>query len=109
LSKYKIPHGNAVAIGMSIMTRAAVRKNVCSPECVVVLERLLAMHKLPLKCDFSPEEICKAALNDKKRNAEIITEVIPKKIGECVLRQLPVSSLLDWVEAGIRVRERDLT
>ena len=109
LSKYEIPHGNAVAVGMSYITRAAVRKGLCPPECLDILEKLLRAFSLPMKCEFSPREIYEAALSDKKRDADTLTEVIPLKIGECVLQQMPVSDLLSWIEIGASVRERDLT
>ena len=38
---YSIYHGEGVAMGMAVMTRACVRQGKCPPECWTVLEELL--------------------------------------------------------------------
>ncbi|MCL2456755.1 MAG: 3-dehydroquinate synthase [Defluviitaleaceae bacterium] len=101
LSNFKLSHGKAVAIGMAIITRAAAKKNFCPPECSEILHALLKKNSLPSETKFSAREIFSAALADKKRDADTITEVLPKKIGECVLRKMPVHELLDWIETGM--------
>lgn len=100
LSHYKIPHGNAVAIGMTIITRAAVDKNECPPECLKILTQLLQKYNLPTKTEYKPNAIFEAALTDKKRMGEMITEVIPTAIGNCKLKKMPVDELLSWIEIG---------
>ena len=100
LSRYGVSHGSAVAIGMSIMTRAAVRKNLCPPKCQSVLERLLNLFNLPTRTDYAPKALFEAALSDKKRAGDSITEVIPRAYGECVLQKMPVCELLGWIEMG---------
>jgi len=100
LSRYEVSHGRAVAIGMSVITRAAARKNLCPPECRTALERLLALYNLPDRTDYTPKALHEAALHDKKRAGGFITEPVPSRPGECVLRKMPVSELLEWIEAG---------
>ena len=100
LSRFEVSHGRAVAIGMSVITRAAVRKNLCPPECQTALERSLKLFDLPNRSDFTPKALYEAALNDKKRSGGNITEVVPRAIGECVLRKMPVGELLEWIELG---------
>jgi len=101
LSDFAISHGCGVAIGMAIMTRAAVKRGVCPQDCAEILENLLAKYNLPAHCEFSAQEIFHAALTDKKRTGDTITEVIPRDVGRCVLEKMPVSELLEWIEAGI--------
>ena len=102
LSLYEVSHGSAVAIGMAIITRAAVRKNYCPPDCQVVLERLLEIFELPNYTDYSAKELYEASLNDKKRAGGSITEVVPKVLGECVLKKMQLSELLEWIESGLK-------
>jgi 3-dehydroquinate synthase len=99
LSNFKISHGNAVAIGMSIITRAAVKKNLCPPQCLDTLQILLKKYNLPAikPVEFSANDIYQAALSDKKRMGDTITEVIPRALGECVLYKMPVAELLEWI------------
>ncbi|MCL2356411.1 MAG: 3-dehydroquinate synthase [Defluviitaleaceae bacterium] len=97
LSSFKISHGSAVAIGMSIITKSAVQKGQCAPECAEILENLLQKYNLPTHTDFSPQEIFEASLSDKKRTGGFIIEVIPRSPGVCELVKMPVGDLLDWI------------
>ena len=101
LSAYGVSHGRAVAVGMSVMTRAAARKNICPPECQSALENALELFALPNRTDYAPQALYEAALNDKKRAGGDITEVVPCAIGKCVLRKMPVGELLEWIELGL--------
>ena len=56
-SGYSIFHGEGVAMGMAIMTRACVRQGKCPAECWTVLERLLDKYHLPKRCDVAPERL----------------------------------------------------
>ncbi len=88
LSDFKISHGKAVAIGMSLITNASVKdkktdKSVLS-EIKIVLEKL----GLPTSTKYSNVEIFSVVKNDKKRSGEYITAVIPEKIGKCKLEKM---------------------
>jgi 3-dehydroquinate synthase len=102
LSGYTVSHGRAVAIGMSVITRAAVRKGLCPPECQTALERALAVFGLPQQTDYSPAALYEASLSDKKRAGGAITEIIPRAAGECVLHKMPSGELLDWITLGVQ-------
>jgi 3-dehydroquinate synthase len=97
LSNFDVSHGSAVAIGMSMITRAAVKKGVCPQECLSVLGKLLQKFSLPREINFTPEEIFNASLSDKKRAGDTITEVIPVALGNCELKKIPISELFDWI------------
>ena len=93
LSQYTISHGSAVAIGMVIMTKAAIKRGMCEEKALTVLLGLLDKFSLPSSLVFSAEEIAEAALGDKKRSGDSITLVIPGKEGSCRLEKMPVSEL----------------
>ena len=101
LESYAIPHGHAVAIGMALDTRAAVKKGLCPPECLHLLERLLERHKLPSHTNHGARALFEAALADKKRKGQKITIVSPRALGRSELITIPVSDLLDWIEMGL--------
>jgi len=103
LSEYEISHGFAVATGMAIITRAAVRKNLCPPECLDILYRLLERYNLPVSTDFPTDKLCIAAMFDKKISGSEITIIVPRKFGVCELLKIPADSLPDWVEVGFKV------
>ena len=101
LSSYAIPHGSAVAIGMAVITRAAVKKGLCPQECLDLLLQLLAACKLPSASPFSAAELAEIALSDKKRAGDTLTLAVPVAIGKAELKPIPVSELPGWAEAGL--------
>ncbi|MBP3652336.1 MAG: 3-dehydroquinate synthase [Clostridia bacterium] len=101
LSHYQIPHGSAVAMGMRLITNAAIRKGFCPAEVLPVLEELLVKHDLPLHCPYGAEELAEVALLDKKRSGSTLTLAVPCGLGETKLHKIDVSELIDWAKAGL--------
>jgi len=62
----------------------------------------LRANGLPVRADISEEHIITALMQDKKRAGDSITIIVPKRIGACELRELPIgeiSALLEgWPE-----------
>ena len=100
LSDYSISHGSAVAIGMHIITRAAVKKGLCPAECLAALENLFEKYGLPRTSPYSAEDLAARALSDKKRSGGSITIAVPKETGRSELMTIPVSELLSWAKDG---------
>ncbi|MGI6736908.1 MAG: 3-dehydroquinate synthase [Anaerovoracaceae bacterium] len=100
-SNYNIPHGHAVAIGMLACCRAAKKMEWSRYDCSIPMRNLLEKYEYPLKCSFTAHELTEAALRDKKRSGDIINLVIPLKIGECALMDIPVRGLEEFIEAGL--------
>ena len=103
-SDYTIPHGQAVAIGLAIIARAAEKLGWATEPIARRIEAALARNGLPVTTTFSPEALAQAALSDKKRAGGTITLVVPKKIGDCALVDLPVEQLLEVFRAGLEER-----
>ena len=104
-SGYTIPHGHAVAAGLAMMARASARLGWMSPEGMRQndAERIcstLGLTGLPISTDYSPEALAEAALADKKRAGDSITIVVPREIGRCELKTIPVTELLPVIRAG---------
>ncbi len=100
LSEFTISHGSAVAVGMVIMTKAAIKAGLCEKEALPVLKSLLDKYSLPSALVFSAKEITEIALNDKKRSGSSITIVVPEKAGKCSLKKIPVSHLEDFISGA---------
>jgi 3-dehydroquinate synthase len=94
-SGYSTTHGNAVAIGMSIASRGAWRMGLCDEDCHLEIVEMLKRYNLPVGTDIPPERLIEAAFSDKKRSGQRITEVLPEKVGKCVLHNF---SLEEWGE-----------
>jgi len=101
LDGYAMSHGQAIAIGMMIETRAAVQKGHAPEACLYLLENLLKRFDLPTYTEHSAEELYPKALQDKKRQGHDMTIVTPFAIGKCELQKIPVTDLRDWIETGL--------
>ncbi len=100
LSEFTISHGSAVAVGMVMITKAAIKKGRCEEAALEELISLLNKFSLPSAPVFSPEEISDIALSDKKRTGDEITLIIPEKAGRCILEKLPVTELSAFLAEG---------
>lgn len=101
LSEYKITHGHAVAIGMAIISRASFKLGLSDCDCLTPLLEALTACNLPISCNYSAQDLYNAALSDKKRNGGSITVVLPRHIGDCYLKTIPVNELLAYIQAGL--------
>ena len=100
-SQYAIPHGHAVAAGIAIIARAAERLGWTDEPVAGRVTRCLVRHQLPVDSDFAASELADAASADKKRSGDTITLVIPRRIGHCELKTVPVAELRAVIEAGL--------
>jgi len=102
-SGYSIPHGHAVAAGLAIIARSAEKLGWTEDPIAERICACLAKNGLPVGTEYSAEELASAASADKKRAGSDITLVIPKKIGQCELKKVPVTDLLSIISAGLEV------
>jgi 3-dehydroquinate synthase len=100
LSNYKIPHGEAVSIGMSLITKSCVKMNKCSSLLYEELIAALKTNNLPVSHSYNKSELFKAALSDKKRNTNSITVVFSKQIGSSELLSLKLDEFEAIVSAS---------
>lgn len=101
LSNFSISHGSAVAIGMVIVTRAAVAHGLCDVTALDELIDLVKKTKLPTKCSFSASEIASVALSDKKRQRNTINLIVPYAIGDTRLFPISVDHLEAFISKGL--------
>ncbi len=95
-SAFVTSHGSAVAVGMSIVARAAGD--------IAISKRLQALLKktgLPTSCAFSAEDLFAVALADKKRENDTINLVTVPTIGRGELTPMPMTELKTWIEKGL--------
>ena len=100
-SHYTLSHGQAVAIGMAMITRAAAAMGFCTREPVLRLQEVLGTYDLPSLPTCTAEEIFTAALGDKKRRDGRLTLVVPTDVGSYTLHTIPMADLPRWIEAGM--------
>lgn len=101
LSRFKTPHGFAVAEGMALIACASAKMGLCTVECCDEIIKMLKRYELPTETTFGAEEIYNAALSDKKSSGDKITLIIPREIGKCELRETKLSELKEIIALGL--------
>ena len=99
-SHFAVLHGQAVAIGMAAITRAAVARGYCSEETLREVLAILNQYQLPTTTGFGLEEMAEAALTDKKLTGGAMHLVVPEEIGRCAIVSVPTEEIKDWMKAG---------
>lgn len=99
-SEYTILHGQAVAMGMAAVTRAASEMGLCSRETVTKVLELLDRYELPKDISFRLDEMYEAMLVDKKNSGTVTNLIVPTAIGNCRIMKIPTDKLKGWLEEG---------
>jgi 3-dehydroquinate synthase len=101
LSNYRTPHGHAVAAGMAIVTRAAVRMDMCEIQSLSEITQILRQYNLPENTSYEADKLATACLSDKKRDGDNFTMIFPIEIGKCVLKKIPVGEMEAVIRLGL--------
>ena len=96
-----IAHGEAVGIGMLIMARAGEAAGLTQSGTADRIESVLKKCGMPTDCQFTSEEICDAAMLDKKRRGETINIVLIREIGDSFVYKIKCAELLDFIRKGM--------
>lgn len=99
-SGYTLPHGEAVAIGLAMIARAAAVRGLCAEADAREIAALLRALGLPTESPFSAEALFEALKTDKKRAGGTLCLVVPRAIGRCELLDVPLAETLDWLRDG---------
>lgn len=101
LSGYTFSHGNAVAVGMVIMTRVSECRGMIPKGSADILEKLLLREGLPVTTQYTPEALSRASMGDKKRAGGTISIILLEKIGKAAIVPVPVEALKEIYETGM--------
>ncbi len=86
----KYTHGEAVAMGMIMAAALGEAHGICPVEIQERLRKIVRGFGLPEDAPLSGAEIAQAAAVDKKRDGNAINLIIPTKIGEVIIKKVPV-------------------
>ena len=100
-SGYTILHGQAVAMGMAAVTKAACEMGLCSRETLVRLLEIMDVYRLPSKIDFAVDDMYETILVDKKNSGSTTSLIVPVSIGNCKIMKIPTEKLKGWLEEVI--------
>lgn len=93
LSDFTISHGHAVAIGMAMIARAAVRRGILDSDASTRILNTIKRSNLPICCPYTAADMAKIAALDKKAAASDITVILPEQIGSCRIEKMPIAAL----------------
>ena len=108
-SNYTLSHGHSVALGMAIITKAALAANTCTVEAYDKIISILKLFSLPasiqdipkISSQYDTEHLSNAALSDKKRTGDAVNLIIPRRIGDCTIQKTPIDQLPSIIESGL--------
>ena len=100
-SGFSVTHGSAVAIGMVIMTRAAVKMGLCDEKALDTLLCLLCKFGLPTETGFGASILARGALGDKKRSGDSVSIIMPYGVGDARICKVNLAELEEIFLKGI--------
>ena len=100
-SNFTVTHGQAVAIGMAIVSKAGASAGVCSEQTFADIRSILKTFGLPAETGYTAEMLAESALSDKKRSGGTVNLIIPQAIGRCMIQPTPINELKTFIEAGL--------
>ena len=99
-SRFRLSHGQAVAVGMVMETRAARRLGM-TELAEDALIGILEAKELPTAVEATAEDILEFATRDKKQQSGTVTVVVPDRIGHARLEHLDMGRFRQYVEASL--------
>lgn len=101
LSGYAVSHGRAVATGLAMAARAAVKRGVLPAAECGRIEALVVAMGYEAHTNFPVADIADAVLGDKKVQGDSIDIVLPRSIGSCAVFRTPLSGIGKVVEDAV--------
>ena len=90
---HEVNHGEAVAIGMSLVAHAAVRRGDLCEDVAGRIDRALMQLGLKLEMPVTMTEMLREVKYDKKKKNNTIRLIVPKRIGECAVVEMSFEEL----------------
>lgn len=88
-----ITHGEAVGIGMIMITKASEKNGLTKAGTAEKIEKMLKSFNLKTKIDAPLSELLKLCCRDKKTAGQFINLVLIKEIGEAFVHTIPLREL----------------
>ena len=99
-SRGKVSSGQALAVGMAVMSRAAYRSGMCSVETYAPIEKALLANCLPTGCRLTAEQFFGSIVMEQT-GENVIPLILPVEPGRCAWYPMPVQKLREFLEAGL--------
>lgn len=100
----RLHHGEAVGLGMLMALRASASIGILEEDYSDILLQLLKDFNLPQKVpeELEKKEIINTISQDKKKNQEGYTFILPVKLGKVVMHKVPADRLNDFLTDSMK-------
>ena len=96
-SEYTILHGEGVAMGMEVVTKACVQNGICDEKVYERLGDLLGQYGLKKPIPYGIERLFGHIESDKKNAGGKTRLIVPKEIGQCEIMSIETKNLCDFL------------
>lgn len=107
LSNFSLLHGEAVAVGMSIMTRVGEYMGETQAGTAKRLDEIMKAQGLDTKCTYSAEDIAIKMSLDKKAEQGGVKAVLISKIGKAHTKHITLDDMLIYVKKALKAQSQD--
>lgn len=94
---YQLPHGHAVSIGMMAACKLSEKLNGLNSNETLKLNQLLRQYHLPIGFSFDKVKVWSLLKMDKKRVSNEMNFILLNKIGEAVIKPIPLAQLEELI------------
>jgi 3-dehydroquinate synthase len=95
----KLNHGEAVAVGLYLIAKAAIKRGVIALQECERIEQLLLRAGFTLEPPCELRELLKAVKKDKKSEGDKIHIVFPTTIGNCIVEPMPLEEFKAMIKS----------
>lgn len=105
LSDYKLRHGQAVAIGLNLVSRYAVARGMMKFSDLITISMALDKAGLDINCPYDMDQMIDLIRADKKRQGDKINLVIPRSLGDCQIVETDLDDLASFDTRPVNTRD----
>ena len=95
---HQLLHGHAISIGMVAACNLSEQLNGFHYEEAIRIVKLLAKYHLPVDVETAYEKVFEVLKMDKKRNSNEMNFILLNKIGEAVIKPIPLETLREHLK-----------
>ncbi|MBQ9715047.1 MAG: 3-dehydroquinate synthase [Clostridia bacterium] len=93
VTDFKIPHGQAVGVGMKLICQWAENQNLTAKGCADKIDGMLAKYNMVRDVNCDKKLLWQTVTNDKKLKGKQIDLVLIKDIADCILYRTNIDDL----------------
>ena len=94
---YNLPHGSAISIGMVAACKISGEVNNFSPDENKRITQLLKQYQLPVEQKIDNGKVWEILIMDKKKTGDAMNFILLNKIGDGVVRSIPLHQLKELI------------